>query len=169
MDSNNIVIRPVGVADRTAVMALAPRLLTGVAPWRDPDKVLASIGQWLESSLADDNDGRALVATVDDRVVGFVSLSTTTHFTGEIDAYIGELMVDEAFAGRGVGRALVEAVEQAAVEQRFQRISLTTGAANDGALAFYDRLGYRAEDVNLVKVLAPTSIPPCGPDPGVPT
>ena len=135
------------------MLALAPRLLIGVASWRDPDKVLTSIGQWLGSSLAADADGRAWVAVVDELVVGFVSLSTTTHFTGEVDAYIGELMVDEGHSGRGIGRMLVTAAEAEAVEQGYQRISLTTGAANDRALAFYDRLGYRADDVNLVKQL----------------
>ncbi len=151
--ARDVEIRPVAPSDREAVMALAPRLLIGVAPWRDPRKVLESIGHWLDGSLADSFEGRALVATVGARVVGFVSLSTTTHFTGETDAYIGELMVDDEFAGRGVGRSLVSAVEEIAVEQGFERIALTTGAANEGALAFYDRLGYKADDVNLVKLL----------------
>lgn len=153
-DNEEFEIRSAETSDRDAVMELAPRLLVGVAPWRDPAKVLDSIRQWLDASLADDFGGRSLVAVIDGRVVGFISISTTNHFTGETDAYIGELMVDENHAGCGVGRALVAAAEQAAVEEGFKRIALTTGAANEGALSFYDRLGYQADDVNLVKLLA---------------
>lgn len=56
--------------------------------------------------------GGAFVAVVDHRVVGFVSLSSTDHFAGERDAYIGELIVEEAFEGGGVGRRLIDAAEQ---------------------------------------------------------
>ena len=85
--------------------------------------------------------------------LGFVSVGPSTHFTGEPQAYIGELVVSETEEGRGVGKALLQACEQWAQEQRYRFISLATGAANERALGFYRHLGYLDEDVKLVKPL----------------
>ena len=84
----------------------------GVAPWRDPDGVRTAVERWVERSTGSEADGAAFVCAAADDVVGYASVSTTQHFAGERDAYIGELMVDEQFEGRGVGRLLVDAAEQ---------------------------------------------------------
>lgn len=51
MSTEGIVIRTGTEADRNAVLALAPRLTVGVAPWRDQAKALAAGCRWLEGSL----------------------------------------------------------------------------------------------------------------------
>jgi hypothetical protein len=52
MNAENIVIRTGADADREAVLALAPRLAVGVAPWRDHAEAIAAGRRWLEGSLA---------------------------------------------------------------------------------------------------------------------
>lgn len=47
-----IVIRPVEVKDRAQVLTLAPRLVEGIAPWRDADAVLVAARDWLTGSMA---------------------------------------------------------------------------------------------------------------------
>ena len=154
-DEASILIRPFKASDRQEMLRLAPRLLIGVAPWRDADAVSTSVKQWVEESLAsiDQPDHAVLVAEINGRVVGFVTLSSTRHFTGELDGYMGELVTVEDFQGRGVGRRLVAAAESWAEEHGLHRMTLDTGAHNAGARAFYERLGYDYEDVRLTKEL----------------
>ncbi|MEM8902893.1 MAG: GNAT family N-acetyltransferase [Actinomycetota bacterium] len=80
-------------------------------------------------------------------------MSTTEHFAGERDAYVGEPVVDEAAAGAGIGRALMARAERWALDAGLRCITLHTGAANTAARAFYEALGYVEEDVKLTRVL----------------
>jgi len=137
------------------VLALADRLCDGVARWRDPEAVLTAVRGWVQSSLATREDpGHAvLVAELEGSVVGFVTLSPTHHWSGEPEASIGELVVSPEAEGRGIGRALVEAVMARARESGCTRISVSTGAANDRARALYRRLGFEDEDVATSRAL----------------
>ena len=94
-------------------MGMAERLQEGVASWRDPEAVRLAVIDWVRESLGDlaDPDSGEFVAERDGEVVGFVCVSERAHFTGEVDAYIGELVVSKAAEGAGVGRALVAAAE----------------------------------------------------------
>jgi ribosomal protein S18 acetylase RimI-like enzyme len=150
---NTIEVRPFINADRDAVLNLVHRLTIGVAPWRDDLAVAAAVRGWIEKSIAPEGDGATFVAVAGHAVVGFVSVASSEHFTGECDAYIGELAVDAAFEGRGAGRRLIAAAEQWARQAGFRCITLDTGAANSRARRFYGRLGYGEEDVKLTKVL----------------
>jgi GNAT superfamily N-acetyltransferase len=127
-----------------------------VAPWRDPDAVVAAALEWVAASMARAaSPGAALfVGERDGRVVGFVSVSTRQHFTGELDAYIGELVVDPRAERTGIGGALVRRACQWAAEAGLRRICLETGAANDGARLFYSRLGFDDEEVCLSRALS---------------
>lgn len=145
-----LVVRDYRESDRAAVLALAPRLGEGVAALRDPEAVRRAVLGWVEGSI---RSGGVLVAEIGDEVVGFVSASTREHWSGDLDAYIGELVVDRAAEGRGVGRALVAAVENWAVGRGLTRLTLETGAANAPARSFYRRLGFAEEDVRLTRVL----------------
>lgn len=135
--------------DEEGVRALAPRLLIGAAEWIPSEAMLAAIHRWLDESLT----GVAFVAVEADRVRGFVTVTERRHFTGLPEAYVGELVVAEDAEGRGVGRALMEAVEAWARERELARVSLDTGAANSGARGFYVALGYAETEVRLSKAL----------------
>jgi ribosomal protein S18 acetylase RimI-like enzyme len=96
-----------------------------------------------------------LVALLDDQVVGMVSLAEREHFTGEVDAYVGELAVGRAMEGRGAGRALMTAAERWAAARGLPRITLETGARNHRARHFYEDAGYQEEEVRLTKAVVP--------------
>ncbi len=150
---SSVVIRPYGDGDRDAVVALAPRLTEGVAAWRDADAVAVAVRGWVTGSL-DQGDGDShgvLVAVCSGRVAGFVTMTTRRHFTGQIDAYIGELVVAAEAERMGVGRALVEAAESWACDRGLRHITLETGGANVRARSFYRTLGYAEEGVRLTK------------------
>ena len=146
-------VRPYQPPDRDAVQKLGHRLTEGVAPWRDPAQVSDAVAGWVRDSLdpATSDDRTVLVASDGDQVLGFVTVTEQRHWTGDIDAYIGELAVAVHAEGRGVGRKLVQAAERWAGGRGHRRITLETGAANHAARSFYASLGYAEEQVQLTR------------------
>ena len=142
-------------ADREFVLSLAPRLAIGIPPWRDPQKMIATVQGWITESIKQHGNKTMVIVAEDEHGerLGFATVSHDTHFTGEGQAYIGELATSEEAEGRGVGKALAQACEQWAHEQGYRILSLATGAANERALGFYRHMGYLDEDVKLVKLL----------------
>jgi GNAT superfamily N-acetyltransferase len=143
-------------ADREAVIALAPRLTEGVAPWRAGAAYREAVHGWLRSAAdtADQPDQIVYVAVDRNDIIGVVHAAEQTHFTGQVDAYVGELVTASGKERRGVGRALMQAVEAWAAARGLSHLTLHTGAANHSARAFYAALGYLEEDVRLTKKIA---------------
>jgi GNAT superfamily N-acetyltransferase len=150
-----INVRPYVPSDREFVLSLAPRLAIGIPSWRDPQKMTATAQGWITGSIEQHGKKTMVFVAVDEQGerLGFATVSHSTHFTGERQAYIGELASSEEAEKRGVGKALAQACEQWAREQGYRILSLATGAANERALGFYRHMGYLNEDVTLVKLL----------------
>jgi ribosomal protein S18 acetylase RimI-like enzyme len=148
-------VRPYIPDDRAFVLSLAPRLAIRMQPWRDLKLWLATVESWLAESI-DRHNQKTMVLIAEDEQgerLGFATVSHSTHFTGQRQAYIGELATSETVEGRGVGTALVEACQQWARQQGYTLLTLSTGTANARALGFYRRLGFLDEDVTLTKLL----------------
>jgi GNAT superfamily N-acetyltransferase len=142
-------------ADREFVLSLAPRFAIGIPPWRDTQQMTVTAQKWITGSI-DQHGQKTVVFVGEDDLgerLGFAAVSHSTHFTGEEQAYIGELATAEEAEGRGVGTALAQACEQWAREQGYRILALATGAANERALGFYRHLGYLDEDITLVRLL----------------
>ncbi len=148
-------VRPYVATDRPLLLVLAPHLVIGLAPWRDPAKMLAFMWQAIAEAADTAGPDAALLVAEDDRGVplGFVSVARNRDFTGDIRAYIGELAVTEDAEGKGASRALMRAAEEWARDRGYRLVVLDTRATNTHARAFYRRLGYVEESVRLVKVL----------------
>jgi RimJ/RimL family protein N-acetyltransferase len=82
-----------------------------------------------------------LVAELDDRIVGRLSIARDAHPASEHVADVG-LMVARGYRRRGAGLALMESAEQWARDVGVLKIELHVFPHNDAALALYDRLGY---------------------------
>lgn len=151
-------IRPFQPGDRSQVLALAPRLTHGVAPWRDPAAVRRAAHNWVQTSVdTADQPGHAVyIAIAGDRVVGVVSIREQTHFTGQTDAYVGELVVASGMERRGIATALMNAAEAWAAQRDLAFLTLQTGAANQPARSLYRRLGYHEEELLLTKAIQPS-------------
>lgn len=150
-----IHVRPYTPNDYAFILSLAPRLAIGKQPWRDLALWLKTVEEWLTESIRQHNQKTMLLIAEDEQgaPLGFATVSHSTHFTGQPQAYIGELATSESAEGRGVGSALVSACEQWASGQGYRIITLTTGAGNVRALRFYDHLGFQEEDITLTKLL----------------
>lgn len=141
--------------DRSEVMALAPRLAAGIAPWRSVDGMIAAAQGWVETSLQGIGPDQAVFVAedMDGRAIGFAAVARQEEFTGEAQAYVGERAVVESAEGAGVGQALLAAVEDWARSRNLAPIVLDTGAANVRARRFYGKRGFVEESVKLTKVL----------------
>ncbi|HLW03359.1 MAG TPA: GNAT family N-acetyltransferase [Ktedonobacterales bacterium] len=150
-----IRVRPYMPDDAAFVLQLAPRLLVGIPPWRDPERWLATAHDWLTGSIARFGKETMIFIAEDSQGtrLGAAAVSHHQHFTGEQQAYIGELAVSEVAEGHGAGQALVEACAGWAREQGYRFLALETGIANTRARGFYAHLGFLEEDIRLVKPL----------------
>jgi ribosomal protein S18 acetylase RimI-like enzyme len=88
--------------------------------------------------------GRVLVAWDGDEVIGHIQLIEGPE-PGQIE--LKSVAVIPARQGMGIGRALVAAaVERSAASGR-SRMVVSTGAADTGALRFYQRVGFRMTSI----------------------
>ncbi|OLT16771.1 hypothetical protein BJF80_05510 [Serinicoccus sp. CUA-874] len=151
----DVSIRPYAPDDRDAVLSLAARLTTGTAPWRDPVAVRRTVTAWVAEALdvVDPETGPVWVALDGDAVVGVVHAGTRVHWSGEVDAYVGELVVAPTHERTGTGRRLMSRAEGWARERGHTRLTLETGATNTAARSFYAALGYVTEEVVLTRDL----------------
>ena len=148
-------VRPYEPRDHDFILSLAPRLAIGKRPWRDLELWLRTVEAWLTESINQHNQKTMVLVAEDEQGerLGFASVSHSTHFTGQPQAYIGELATLESVEGRGVGTALVKACEQWARDQGYTILTLSTGAGNTRAISFYHHLGFLDEDVTLTRLL----------------
>ena len=115
-------VRPYLPDDHSFILSLAPRLAIGKQPWRDLTLWLKTVEEWLTGSINEHNQKTMVLIAEDEQGerLGFATVSHSTHFTGQPQAYIGELATSEKVESRGVGSALVKACEQWAREQGLQ-------------------------------------------------
>src|SRR5213080_3255684 len=84
---------------------------------------------------------RILVADVDGTAVGLAHLQVAPALERDRPAAkIGALVVDAAHRGHGIGRALVQALEEEARRRGCGLLFLTTSELRDDAHMFYERV-----------------------------
>jgi ribosomal protein S18 acetylase RimI-like enzyme len=78
----------------------------------------------------------------------------------ETRPYISNLAVDERWRRQGVGEMLMRACEAEASawpsEDAFDHVWLEVSTTNEGALAFYDRLGWVLRHLHLTSISPPS-------------
>lgn len=121
---------------------LCRRLILGSEPWISLQYDESNV-QALVSSAASDH---LLLARIGSRAVGF-ALSTPGVLLGE---YLKILAVDSGHRGQGVGRRLMEVLEERAF-RRWPNVYLCVSDFNAGARQFYHHLGY--EEIGSLKDL----------------
>lgn len=158
-----ITVRPAAPEDRAAVLALVPRLRAfGTVPLRTPEELDAGEERTLRHFFRSPEDGTALwVATDGDgSVIGAAYAEEgIDYFTRERHGHLGILMVDERAEGRGVGRRLLERVEEWASGRGHRFLTLNVFPGNRRAIGIYERAGYAPDAVKYAKRLGAERAP----------
>lgn len=85
----------------------------------------------------------AWVADCDGRVVGMITAQTVVSTAeGGESVWIEDVIVREGYRRRGIGRRLVQAVEQWCAGRGAARIQLLADSSNEPACAFYPKRGW---------------------------
>jgi L-phenylalanine/L-methionine N-acetyltransferase len=118
----------------------------------EPEGWLVTNGDW--RTAADEGryvratrrspDAAVLVAESADGIVGRLSIARDPYPASRHVADLG-VMVARDFRRRGAGRALMEAAEEWARRVGIRKLELHVFPHNEGAIAFYTRLGYVRE------------------------
>ncbi|MGR5193173.1 N-acetyltransferase family protein [Vibrio rotiferianus] len=112
---------------------------------------------FLANALADD-DRLVLIAEEDQQALGFITATITQNETisfliKDPTCRIGTIVVDENQKSKGVGRALMTAVEQWARESGATQVRLEVMEFNHNAQQFYDKLGFVPNSRLMMKCL----------------
>ena len=87
------------------------------------------------------NPEMLLVGLQDGKVIASVMWGYEGH-----RGWVNYLAVDPAYQRQGLGRQMIEAVEKKLLEKGCPKINIQIRGGNTGALAFYDKIGYKTED-----------------------
>lgn len=129
--SSETVVRKATVEDVQVVKRIA-------------DKNRDTLGFVLRPALIDDfKRDWGIVALVKCEIVGFI------HYRHRRDSQttVYQICVEETWRQRGIGKVLIDAVEQEAMDIGKSRILLKCPENNRTANAFYNTIGFRYKDI----------------------
>lgn len=135
-------IRPATGEDIEAMMGLLQALFSIETDFVfAPDKT----GRGLELLLEQPEHALVLVAESRGKVIGMCTLQLLVSTAeGGVAGLVEDMVVDETWRGAGVGRLLLQTLEQWAREKGVTRLQLLADRHNDPALSFYKALGWSA-------------------------
>jgi ribosomal protein S18 acetylase RimI-like enzyme len=152
--TERLLIRPARERDCEFIGGLVPSLLEFGSPtWDDAGAFAPGLRDVLADAVrAQGPQSTVLVAEGADATrLGFISLRVGQDVVGAARGHVADLAVTADARRRGVGTALMRAGEAWARDRGLPALSLDVWSTNERALAFYRRLGYRAESLCLVK------------------
>jgi GNAT superfamily N-acetyltransferase len=104
--------------------------------------------------LLDDPNAQVMIAEEDGQVVAYLDLTfRKTLFHRGWTMIIEDLIVDEAYRGKGMGRRLVEFCEEAAQKKGCRAVELSSDFHRKETHLFWKALGYEAEAYQFRKVI----------------
>ena len=136
------VIRPLQQADEPEWRRLWTAYLEFYSSSVPEEVYRSSFDRMLAGNAGTPNEYRGLVATLDGKPVGIVHFLFHRHgWRIENVCYLQDLYADPEVRGRGIGRALIEAVYAAADAEGCPSVYWLTQEFNTEARKLYDRIG----------------------------
>ena len=123
--SDGVIVRPMAGTDLPRVLEIERAAFT--VPWT-PATFRGLLGR---------PDAYLHVAEVDGRVVGYTAVWIVLD-----QAELGDIAVEEAWRGRGIGRRLMAAVFDLVRQRGVRELYLEVRVSNHGARRLYDRHGF---------------------------
>jgi dTDP-4-amino-4,6-dideoxy-D-galactose acyltransferase len=100
---------------------------------------------WLEKSISRSIADEVFVYKEEGHIYGFITI-TKKHK----HAVIGLIAVDSSRKKKGIGRKLIDAAEEWAINQKIEKITVATQQQNSGACNFYSKLGFEIYDEDFI-------------------
>ncbi|MEX3526451.1 MAG: GNAT family N-acetyltransferase [Burkholderia sp.] len=139
-----VILRPYEAADASAVAAIHQQPVSLRYTLALPCRPAEVITNWHAPLVSGSGQGFALCAVLDGRVVGHLALFVYPPPRSH-GASFG-IAVHDAYAGRGIGTLLMQAMlDTADRELGLRRIELNVFADNTRAIALYERFGFVTE------------------------
>ena len=129
----NISIRPYRESDQDEVIKLWERVFPDAPPHNNPARDIRTKRE-VQPELF-------LVALIDDRLVGTAMAGFDGH-----RGWVYYLGVDQEYQRQGIGTSLMKRVEARLIGMGCPKLNLQIRANNSDVQAFYESLGYYAED-----------------------
>lgn len=151
-----IEIRPFRAEDRPFLARVAHRIRPDqTASPREPAALDRFFSDLENGRILTEPGAEVFVATLEGQACGVVAVHPDVdYFTGHPRAYVDILVVAAEAEGKGVGHALMAYVEGWARNHSCREVVLDVFAENRGAIAFYERQGYRPDHIRMAKPLA---------------
>ena len=97
-----------------------------------------------------------LVAYINNNIIGYIHGSEYELLYSDSLINILGFVVKESYRKNGVGTALIDKLEEIAIEKKYSGIRLVSGIDREDAHRFYERNGYiyRKEQKNFIKLFS---------------
>lgn len=157
----DICIRRMKLDDLDEVQALFAKQIDGTDDLMSALRISAKQHAWemrrLRQQWLSEQRYQAFVATIKDaqgreHILGYAAavVEQQAHiFKVESLASLGELWVEPAHRRRGIGRALVSAVQEACLDLGIPFVNVHLSGANQAVQAFFVKLGYHLSAVEM--------------------
>lgn len=156
-----MIIREYQEEDKEQVMELIAQLQdieAAIYPGMKPGHEMAERDlEWLQDECSK-KEGKIFIAEVDDVVTGLICVWTDQQPTDimyyqPFDKYtlVAEFIVSEKYRNQGIGKALMEKVEEYTKSLNLSKIKLNVSFKNDLARKVYQNLGFSENEIVLEK------------------
>ena len=146
--ASSVLVRAISQEDAVAVAELSRQLGYEVSVAETEERIKFLLAH-MESQVA-------LVACLNEQVVGWIEASIVHHLQSPAHALIGGLVVKDGVRSFGVGRRLCAEVENWSRSKGIVVVRVTSRSTRERAHQFYLRDGYRQTKISAVfeKVLS---------------
>jgi len=126
-------------ADASAIERLLPQLSSSAT--FDPARIAAVVSSPATELLVARNDGD---------IVGMATLVIFPLPTG-LRGHVDDVVVDQTFRGRGIARALLNAITGLAQSRQVRTLDLSSRPSRAAAIALYESVGFERRESLLMR------------------